>query len=290
MTLLAAAGVLLLAGFLKLSDYRAGRSAEGVLSAVPSAALPVVASAEIVLACCVFLLVDRTPAVQYLTAAAYLMLAAAAAWGLLRNSETCGCFGSLHVPPWVMLLGDLGVALVLFVLPTVTRRAARIAPAEDRAASRVGLRGLALCLALLALTLVHGRTSLAVWARGLGVPLAGAPTRYLMPEEWLGASFPLALETGIADEIARGEWTVLFYHQGCPSCERARQALLGTSKRVVVIEVAPSEIAGGAGPAIPDAWLFRALDRTQNWLVETPVILELTDGVVRAVRRHAGNG
>lgn len=136
-------------------------------------------------------------------------------------------------------------------------------------------------------------------ALGLSFPRAGEQARYLEPEQWLGARFPLARETGLADQIAHGEWTVLFYHHGCPSCERARQSLLRTSQRVVVIEVSPGDIevsrgdievsrgdiAGGSGPAIPDAWLFRALDRRQTWLVETPVIVELADGIVRAVRR-----
>ena len=286
-TLLAAAGVLLLAGCVKLSDFRAGRPTEGLLATAPPAVLPIVASAEISLAVCIVLLGDRIPAIQYSTATAYLMLAAAAAWGLLIHAESCGCFGWFRVPPWVMLLGDLGVALALFALPPVGRGTTLIAPAAQHVASPALIRGVALCLALLALALVHPRASLAVRALGfhIPIPLAGTATRYLVPEQWLGKEFPLAGETGIADEIACGEWVVLFYHQGCPSCERARRALLATSQRVVVIEVAPSEAAGGAGSAIPDAWLFRALDGTQNWLVETPVILELTDGVVRAVRR-----
>ena len=286
----AAAAILVLGGLLKLAELQAGRPASGLLAAVPRAGVPVLAGAEIALALCVFLLGDRIPAVQYLTAAAYLMLAAAAGWGLLLGAESCGCLGSLHVPPFVMLVSDLAVALTLFVLPPIGRPAARNAPAARRAASPVLLRSFALALALLVLATFHPRASLAVRALGFSWPTSGAATRYLVPDEWLGARFPLARETGIADQIARGEWAVLFYHQGCPSCERARQALLGTSQRVVVLEVAPSDAAGGASPAIPNTWLFRALDRRQNWLIETPVILELSDGVVRAVRRQAGDG
>ncbi|MBX9790444.1 MAG: hypothetical protein K2Y37_16110 [Pirellulales bacterium] len=288
----AAAAILLFGGLLKLADFEAGRPASGLLAAVPRAAVPLLAGAEIALAICVFVLGDRTPVVQYLTASAFLVLAAAAGWGLLIGAESCGCFGSLHVPPGITLLGDLGVALALFVLPPVGRPAAPIAPAARRAPASVLVRGFPLALALLVLALVHPRAALAVRALGLNFPPAGEQTRYLVPDEWLGTRFPLAREAGIAGQIAHGKWTVLFYHQGCPSCERARQALLGTSQRVVVIEVSPGDvevsrgdIAGGAGPAIPDAWLFRALDRRQTWLVETPVIVELADGIVRAVRR-----
>lgn len=143
-----AAAILLLGGLLKLADYEAGRPASGLLAAVPRAAVPVLGGAEVALAIWILVLGDRTPVVQYLTAWGILVLAAAAGWGLLIGAESCGCFGSLHVPPWVTLIGDLSVALALFVLPPVGRPAAQNAPAAQHAPASVLVRGFPLALGL----------------------------------------------------------------------------------------------------------------------------------------------
>jgi hypothetical protein len=114
----------------------------------------------------------------------------------------------------------------------------------------------------------------------------------LIPEDWLGQTFPLARESGLGPEFERGQWTVLFYHRGCPKCEVTLRGLAGQDKRGVVIEVDAGEAKTNATapPHVPSGWLHRELDASKTWLVETPAVIELTNGVVQAVRRTAEEG
>lgn len=221
--LFSAASLLLVAGSLRLADYFAGRPTAGIMAEVPRALVPIVACAELAVAVCLFNSGWGGIDLQRATGVLYLAFATAALWTLLSGSPSCACFGIVQVPPAVTLGVDLALAFTMLVLPA---RRLEERP-EGSACHAVRRRRVAGYAASILLPLVASATLVLFGINGSlvrgAIQMASVwdqkAVRLLTPKDWLGQSFPLAREAGLTAENARGQWTLLFYHRGCPKCE-----------------------------------------------------------------------
>ena len=110
----------------------------------------------------------------------------------------------------------------------------------------------------------------------------------LEPRRWIGKRFPLFKHVDVGDELARGEWSLLFYHHDCPQCQRAiarfgslpRATQIAAVRRNVLVEIPPF----GPDPdhGLKDC-LCAKLDADREWFAATPVAVALVDGIVVAV-------
>ena len=105
----------------------------------------------------------------------------------------------------------------------------------------------------------------------------------LEPEKWIGQKLPIAEFTDA--DLSNGEWTVVLHRHDCPACQEAiphfeQLALMG--RRVALIEIPPY----GYSPSGGSACFCCRLKDDQEWFVETPVEIQLLDGVVQAVKSH----
>ncbi|MHC4529291.1 MAG: hypothetical protein ACYS29_15555, partial [Planctomycetota bacterium] len=193
----------------------------------------------------------------------------------LAGAESCGCFGSVHVNPWITLFAiDLPAVAALatfrpkgekfFVRPSLGRFAA---PA---------------CLGLLTL--------------GVTAPLlafhepAVATSSYevLEPETWVGQELPILGHIDIANELEQGRWVVLLYHYDCPDCAEAVPQYEQMARdladnrdflRIALIEVPPY------GPSLVNAdspCTSGKLAEAKEWFVTTPAVVVLENGRVRS--------
>jgi hypothetical protein len=138
--------------------------------------------------------------------------------------------------------------------------------------------------ASLAVLLLPRLRLLPVCALIVVVPLGAAtrtgdekPIRLLAPDEWVGTSFPLFAEAGMDPKVRRGSWKFLFFHPHCPRCQ---EALHHPAERGVAINVSDVLLSER-----PPGWLIARLDPRYEWLMETPVIVRVSDGIVTAVSR-----
>jgi hypothetical protein len=118
-----------------------------------------------------------------------------------------------------------------------------------------------------------------------------AATVVLRPEEWIGQPCPLIPQTDIGSRLQRGEWVVLLHRAGCDVCREMMPRYLmraadgkerPTGPGWALIEVL------GDGDSAAESWvapglLSGRLNETKRWVVQTPVILHLEDGVVTQV-------
>ena len=118
-----------------------------------------------------------------------------------------------------------------------------------------------------------------------------AATVVLRPEEWIGQPCPLIGHMDIGRTLEEGEWMVLLYHPKCSECQEMlpryiRQAGEDRSRprspRWALVEVPDGE-DGAEYISVGSPLVCGSLSKVRRWVVRTPVILRLEDGVVTAV-------
>lgn len=193
--------------------------------------------------------------------------AAITAWLTWREAASCGCFGSLMVPPWLTLLLDVGFGAAWWLVPLPNHDPIRASRARAAA------------WALLAL--------LPVVLPALGLHTPALATR---------ANAPLAL---LPEELTTGSHTLIAYRSDCPSCRSDfwRWAEAARRQAAPALFGSPRPRPGQAwvfvdiGPDLPEQDLFTAAGLAGHFrrihlphldLPHTPIALRLQDGRVVA--------
>lgn len=213
----------------------------------------------------------------------------------LSGAASCGCFGPVHVNPWITLMAiDLPAVAALTIFRPVLSLAGLRAFLRPRDAVRALWREFMtprpsfphLAAAVLLGVAVPGATTPIL---ALSEPPAST-TKYevLEPKTWTGAELPILGYIDVAEQLKSGTWLLLLYHHGCPGCAKAVPAyeqmardLAGNEDflRIALIEVPPY----GPAPAGEDSPCLRGrLAQTKEWFVATPAVAVTTDGVVQA--------
>lgn len=217
--------------------------------------------------------------VRWAALAAFHTFLAVSVTRALAGEETCGCFGRVPISPIWMAALDLAAILALWLWrPPKGRGVGRRVP---------WLRAMPV-LVLLLLVGVSGGIVLAV-----GGPVANDGDTeidanhsvvVLEPERWIGRRCPLLPYIDIRDELSQGQWVVVLYHHDCSRCRATvpvYEALSQAAQPQVAFLAVP--------PHGPPLWQFapdsscrqgRLSDRKQ-WLVNTPAVIRLHDGVVQ---------
>ena len=187
--------------------------------------------------------------------------------------ESCGCFGSFQVNPWITAVLD-GAMLLLAAW------GAWKSPAEHYfqlkryyyAGSAYAVAGLLAAVGMIA----NAPPSLddAAFADADGMII-------LEPETWIGKPFPLAAHLAPEVPFHEGRWTILIYHHDCHHCREAvpqyeRLAVADDDSRIVLVETPPY---GEMALTEPGALRTRLSD-AREWFVQTPVEIQVEAGVV----------
>lgn len=255
--------------------------------------------------------------VRWLAIVLFAAFAVVSAFEWAGGAESCGCFGSVQVPPYITMLFDI-LACVALVL---CRPADRVSPnTSDSAAvsSRDGsyaprlagvvvlslLGGIPAGIAMATFTpnridaqgnIVSARqrqspaTTQAEVAdtdaettadRGTKSP----PVVLLEPQEWVGTRWPLLRHVDIADRLAAGTWLVVIHHHDCSTCEEAipmyqfwARDTSADTLQVAFVEMPPY----GPLPVEKDTiCLWGSLTDSIQWFATTPVVVLMQDARV----------
>lgn len=208
----------------------------------------------------------------------------------IRGAESCGCFGTVHVNPWVTLFAiDIPSVIALLVFRPVLslkRKAEYIRvlaqefftplPSISRFATTI-------CLALLILGVT---TPILAFNKPAKIT---ASYEVLEPKTWIGKKLPILEYIDIADSLKKGNWLILLYHHDCPDCaaaipkyEKMARDFAGNEDllQIALIEVPPyaQGQARGSSPCVPGR-----LAAVKQWFVTTPAVALLKDSRVTSV-------
>jgi hypothetical protein len=217
---------------------------------------------------------------RWLTALCFLVFFGSSLTKALSGEANCGCFGPVPINPWVTAAVDGFVLATLFW----------IRPVENARPNRRHWAVFTLLSAgsgaVIAVVLV--------FAQPVRLSASGGEDGaidVLRPEEWVGRPCPLIGQIDMGDRLSEGDWVVMLHRPGCEACRNAlplfeARATVQTKPpnavRWALVEV-PEEGVSSAETVRHGLLLNGRLRGTKRWVVRTPVILYLRDGVVTQV-------
>jgi len=200
----------------------------------------------------------------------------------ITGAESCGCFGSVQVNPWVTLFAiDLPALVALAVFRPKGEKFFAPLPSFFRFA---GIASFGL------ITLV---TTSAVLAFNEPAKVTSS-YEVLGPETWIGQPLPVLKHIDIGEKLAKGKWLLIFYRHDCQACKEEFQkyeqsarelARIPTGPHVAFVEIPPY---GGPGKNFLSSKTLCPVGRlsdAKKWFVQTPQIITIDDGRVVKVRQ-----
>lgn len=215
----------------------------------------------------------------------------------LAGFGSCGCFGKVHVNPWMTLLAiDIpAVVALLFVKPKNIRNVfASIASTIYRSLVKRNASATFKDMAGPRLTFVSSFTILLILTSSIVLAVnepAVVTSSYevLEPETWVGKNLPILEHIDIADKIKTGNWLLLLYHHDCPDCQKAiieieqmARELEGNEDflRFALIAVPPYGKAGERPVSGNSPCVLGKLNKSKELFVMTPAIVLMTKSKV----------
>jgi len=204
----------------------------------------------------------------------------------ISGEASCGCFGKVQVNPWITLILDTSIlaACLTFRPGWHARYALHRCRLRWAVAISVFLTA-GIPAAFFAMTYQPSQ----LLADG---SIAGQQ-RYvvLKPQDWQGSRLPLLNYIDIGKQLESGKWTVIFFHQDCPSCRKLLRELghkaanlpAGESSPLALVELPPY---GGESELISSLKNNSAsgkLADTRNWFMTTPTVVTIANGTVTSV-------
>jgi len=288
-----------------------GRGSEADFAAFLDVALRVIVSGEFALAAAMITLpaLSRRIAIPMLSLFVLILLTVVA-----RGEASCGCFGSKGPPPWAVLVGDaILLGLCLWMKPVVTRGSvggcialaamgtavafgvppkSTIAttpvapPAPARSSTPIAPETPAAPPTTMQPQAGASASSMLAWP---SAPAALQP--YYLPqfEQWVGKRLrdqPVAalISGPIPSDLEKGRWIVMFFREDCEHCHAVLDRHFSPKVPLPTLLVSVPDADPAASLPNPcSECQLRTLPKGPDWVIGTPVLLSLQDGVVKGV-------
>jgi len=214
----------------------------------------------------------------------------------LTGAASCGCFGQVHVNPWITLFAiDLPAVIALTVFrPRLSLPLAPLPSLGEPESVKAVVRQL--------LGPMPSRTRLAVVACLLGGILAVTTTvlafgeppaitssyEVLEPETWVGKRLPILEYIDISRRLEKGNWLILFHRHDCPDCARAiagyEQMARDLAANEDLLQIALIEVPPFGRDRVRknSSCLLGRLTEEKEWFITTPAVVLLTDRRVKS--------
>jgi hypothetical protein len=221
----------------------------------------------------IWLLLGSLPCVlRIVSVSTFALFACVSALTLLSGARSCGCFGSIAIPPELSLVFNL---LAIGGLVVFQPRP----PAQDsRGASLLSPLSGALCAGMIALLPSMTRNEVPV---APGVKLLDDTTISLEPAEWVGNPCPLIPLIDTSADLSQGEWELVLYDPDCETC-RAMIRKYNAQRPSPQLATCLVDVQGSASTVPPNCpWLVAGRVRGGfRWVCPLPQRVRLNSGRV----------
>jgi uncharacterized membrane protein YphA (DoxX/SURF4 family) len=246
----------------------------------------------------IWLFVGLMPRLTWLASlACFVVFATVSAWKWISGSESCGCFGTVQVyPAWTLLLDLVVIGLLIVFRPkgiVFQWKAFFDELPELKRVRRIGFVAVAWLLLVAPVTWAMMSVENNDLAE-LGTEFIGADGRktiLLEPEKWVGKEFhllPYIEPSEMREKLKTGEWTVVFYHEGCLSCEKV---LVEYTKLADELHISDDDLrfAFVCVPPFTNRYFYikseialhLTLRGSVAWDIKTPLQVSIQDGIVK---------
>ena len=202
------------------------------------------------------------------------------------GAESCGCFGSVEVNPWVTLVTDVTFFLALVFLGRRDRRLALGPVLPTSMVVAAGVWSLLSVVVAFALPADNPTDSSRVTASAAALPADG----YYLPdyEEWIGRPFRdleiASWISGLPVDLEVGQQYVIFFRKDCEHCHELMEVYFSGSLDWPATAIAVPERDGWPTENLQAFACVECrmgeLPAGVDWFLQTPVLVRLADGVV----------
>jgi len=249
------------------------------------------------------------------TLACFSMFAVITLYKGISGAESCGCFGSVHVNPWITLFAiDIPSILALAIFrpkhesETHAELSNALCHSENHACScqECKCHGTGYLMSLVRRckdlykkyttplpSLPRLVTAICVGSIilvGTACVLAfNEPAKItdgyevLEPETWVGKELPIIEYIDIGSQLKKGNWLVLFYHYDCPDCVAAIngyvQKAMYLDKNKNYLKIAFIEVAPFDSSFLHNnsRYTIGKLSSLKRWIISTPTVVLIED-------------
>ncbi|MBW7989230.1 MAG: hypothetical protein FVQ84_04330 [Planctomycetes bacterium] len=218
----------------------------------------------------------------------------------ITGADSCGCFGSVHLNPWItLLIIDLPAVIAL----SIFRPGLSFPPALLFLRKQESIKDLLkeFLTPLPSAPRFVMTAFLTISILGISAPILAfneppqvtSSYEVLEPKTWIGQKLPILEHIDIAESLRKGTWLVLLYHYDCPDCawaipmyEQMARDLEGNEDflQIALIAVPPY----GQGPISENCpCTLGQLAETKEWFVTTPAVVLIRNSEVRHVWEEA---
>lgn len=218
----------------------------------------------------------------------FMCFAGSSLYLAIMGETSCRCFGTITIHPFMTFLLDLAIVCGLIMStvwhgPLFSSKAHTASIASDSIST--GRRFvipaiLSTSLVVVIVLSLYADYRTAFDAREFGYAQG---TVILEPEQWIGQRLPIADSIDI--DLSKGKWDVLLYRHDCSVCEAMiprYKDLAATGGHVALLEVPPF----AEFPLRALSCHYGRLKGNRKWFVQTPVELQLENGLVTSAKGH----
>ncbi|MDR2440617.1 MAG: hypothetical protein LBE12_14745 [Planctomycetaceae bacterium] len=202
----------------------------------------------------------------------------------LSGEGSCGCFGNITVNPWITMIFDMFIIVLLGIFRERLTFDFKFSNHEKHRLIAVLFIWFILIIPILWAMLSFKEQVHAV----LGTEFTGADGRVtimLEPEKWIGKEFPLwDYVDEKAKEVRQGDWLIVIGSKNCDECRK----LIGKLKTKDTIALALLELDDGTADtnkreSYPHISVQGRLRTENNWVILTPSLIQCRNGICIAV-------
>jgi uncharacterized membrane protein YphA (DoxX/SURF4 family) len=228
----------------------------------------------------IWLIFGLLPKLTWLVSIACFVTFALVVWFRFFTGEvSCGCFGRVEVPPLYTAMFDLAMIGMLIMFRPKVKWLCEGVDVKYYLVNYIMLVVPLGCFVLWQISFTDMDQ-----LKEVGQVLNRGSVVQLEPREWIGKEFPLRRYCDVGEELVTGHWLVLLSRTGCADCQEAKSCVLELGKtkncRVAILKMNDDGVGFGFNGS---DFLSGSLSREITWFAETPIALELQNGIVKKV-------
>lgn len=218
----------------------------------------------------------------------FIILAGTSAYLVTIGQECCGCLGRLAINPWVTFGFNMFALCALALCPFPGSTPKKLTSRPYLATCAI----LVFCvLGMFVLVASPAPQTVNSLVQDFG---DDGEVVILELENWKGHRLPHLEHLDIYQQIVEGTWVLIFYRGDCAMCEELLKSVDSVAKpsaRLVALIEVPSFGGSytGASTKPGDGIVYGRLATTRRWVIETPTILDLENGIINQVQVRSGN-
>lgn len=203
----------------------------------------------------------------------------------ISGATTCGCWGNVEISPVYTVLFDVSVIGLLIMFRPNNKWFDGFNNVKNWSDLKYQVINYLLIVISLGSFIFWQVTQINInRLQEIGQVLEQGSVVRLEPKTWIGKEFPLRDYCDIGGKIVTGHWIVLLRRVGCVECQKAKPFIAKLVKaKNCPLAVLEMNVKGNNLDFEEVDFITGFLNQEMSWFAETPIVMELENGIVKQV-------